>query len=312
MLQATRDLAAMSAQKNGMTFLPVPATEWYARHVVIGTQAAQQIQQAPQGSDMWHQARQFRLSGSRIADVLGHGFYIQEDVNAVVRPFLWPKPLNSPWVSWGSKHEIDAQRVCEETLRKRFSNHIVSFEYPGGIVIRSEEWFIASVDGIATLSDRDTGDVVERLLLEFKCPKTIAPRIKAGYVDQVQAYMGFLRLHDPTRYATMNRCIFAQWTPQETKFEEFMRHDDYFEELRTTCKRFYFAELLPRLILKYFGLLQPEQTKLTKPPNAAEAKPIAPAPETRPKPAARKFGSMTLTLGSQPARVRQKQTGRHA
>lgn len=241
-----------------MSYLPIDPNTWYLRNVVVGSRRAAEIAMAPQGTPTWHEARLYRLSGSRVGQVFNHGFMEQTDPNKVVEPFLWPQPLNSPWVAWGSKHEIDAQRICEERLRARFGDEFtLSFEYPGGIVIRTEEWFIASVDGIVALHDPATNEVVERILLEFKCPKRIYPAIKPEYVDQTQAYMGFLRIHDPDKYGTMNRCIFGQWTPEETKFDEFARNEAYFEQLRATAKRFYTQELLPRYVLKATGYLKP-------------------------------------------------------
>lgn len=265
-----------------MSYLPKDPKEWYLLNVVPPPLEIERIQKAEQGTDVWHRARAVRASGSRVGDMLGLGF-MSTNARRLTELFIWPKPLTSPWVKWGSEHEVFAQRACEEVLRTRFSTYDVVFDYPGGIIIRGDEWFIASVDGIATLKDRTTGDAVESILLEFKCPKRMHPEIRPGYYAQVQSYMGFLRQHDASKYGTMKRCIFGQWTPSKMCLAEYAFNQAWFDQLKEMARRVYFYHIVPRLILKDAGLLKEGECKLKASPvgRTASAKRMLPQTPTK-------------------------------
>ena len=250
-----------------MSYLPVSVYDWYLRNVVIGEREAQSVASAEQGTALWHDARRHRASGSRVGDMIGLGFH-PTSLASLTKLFVWPEPLHSPYLTWGTESEIRAQKVCEAVLAERFAGSTVTFEYPGGIVIRGDEWFIASVDGLAIV--RDPSGAEEVILLEFKCPRTPHKSIKPGYYAQIQSYMGFLRQHS-ARYSSLRRCIFAQWTPSSMEFSEFEFDEDWFHQLKTMAEHVYFTELAPRFILRNCGLLKQGQVRLQEVGDSKEA-----------------------------------------
>lgn len=238
-----------------MSYLPWDVNDWFSQHVVVGSKEAQRIEAAPQGSKLWHEARKLRASGSRVGAIVGLGFF-GTTAKSLTKLFVWPSSGSSIYLTWGNACEILAQKACEDVLRQRFETMFaVDFEYPGGMVINGDEWFIASVDGLCNLRDKSTGTLVETLLLEFKCPKKIHDTIKPEYYAQIQSYMGFLQRHNVRRFYAMRRCVFAQWTPEKMVFAEYPYNHDWFTQLRTEARATYFAEILPRLMLKSAGLL---------------------------------------------------------
>jgi len=246
-----------------MSYLPESTRDWYLREVVVCSKESTRIEQAPQGSALWHMARKYRMSGSRIGEILGHGFR-KHSLASACQMFVWPQPISSPWIAWGSACEKHAQKITEEVMRKRFFDYDVTFEYPGGIVINGDEWFIASVDGLMFLRSHTSNLIEECILLEFKCPKVIHREIRPGYVDQVQAYMGFLRTHDPVKFGSIGRCIFGQWTPEKTSFQEFKFDQEYFERIKSVSFNFYNNELVPRFILAKHNYLPKMNSRLPK------------------------------------------------
>lgn len=245
-----------------MSYLPWNITDWYNEHVVVGSKQALEIENAPQGSELWHDARKLRASGSRVGSMVGLGYY-GTTAKSLTSQFVWPGHVANKYTRWGNDHEVCAQKLCEEVLIGRFGETFkVTFEYPGGIVISGDEWFIASVDGLCHLRDKATGTLVETMLLEFKCPQTIRAGIKQEYYAQVQSYLGFLQRHSQQRFYTLRRCIFAQWTHERMTFAEYTYNHDWFTEMRTEARAVYFEEILPRLMLKAAGLLQPNCYRL--------------------------------------------------
>lgn len=244
-----------------MSYLPVDPHEWFLTNVVVGPAEAMSIATAEQGADVWHRARSVRASGSRVGDMVGLG-YSPTTPRSISKGFIWPVPIDTWSVHWGSANEINAAKLCEWRLRERFADYRVEFEYEGGIIISGDEWFVASVDGIAVLHDKNTGSVVERILLEFKCPNVIHATIKPWYYAQIQSYMGVLRRHNPAKYSTMRRCVFCQWAPAVAEFEEFPFDKSWFTRPRACARAIYFSEIVPRLILKDSGLLTYGQHRL--------------------------------------------------
>jgi hypothetical protein len=244
------------------SFLPEDPYQWYLKNVIVSPKESKDISECVQGSQIWHRARGLRISGSRYANVIGCS-YIQMTKKAVIESFVWPdENVSNLWMKWGNENEINAQKLCEEFITKKYPNEKIKFEYPGGIIIKGDEWFIASVDGICNFIN-DDGSVKESILLEFKCPANDIPAlIQPYYYAQIQSYMGFLPKHDNEKYGTMKRCIFGVWTPEEMQFAQYEFDKEYFDASYSLSKDFYFKELLPRFVLKDHGLLFRKQINL--------------------------------------------------
>lgn len=237
------------------TYTPVDCLTWYERHIRLTPDQRRELEEADQRTEIWIQGRLWRISGTRVAPICGQDYEAHKSggspkpLHEIANEYVFhPDRIDNKFTRWGTKNEIMAQEQCEEFLRKHFEQQnakSVQFEYPGGCVIEGDEWFIASPDGVAVVEWADGHS--ERILLEFKCPVQIKGLITPYYLCQIQSYMGFLQ---------MDRCIFVRWTPNEMKVEEFDLDRAWFSKMYNRCKRFYFCQILPRLVLKAMGYFE--------------------------------------------------------
>lgn len=177
-----------------------------------------------QGSDTWLQARRRRITGSRVATVLGHNPYEPDWVDALHRD-VFPDMLRDgrplePVVhsedtlrnfAYGHENEPKARDAFVSEMRARPDILELEFLELGIYYPRNDDLslFAFSPDGVVRLVH--AGPEGQRsetwALVEFKCP-AVARRpyrtMPAYYFDQVQLGMGVFGLP---------LCFFVVWTP---------------------------------------------------------------------------------------------------
>lgn len=250
----------------GYSFLPVDPVQFYEKHFRLSEAERQAIENGPQRGEAWHRARNVgRASGTKAALPMGMAYGHPKLERGLAETYIWPQRMENAAMQHGTSNEPRAQALCEEYVRTKLfpTAKDIRFEYPGAFVIRDHEYFIASPDGLCFVTHADGTE--EAILLEFKCPfNTLYEEIADYYYCQIQSYMGYLKLDDPARFATMRRCVFVAWTPSEIDISIFAFHQNFFQELRERNEQYFFREVLPRIILKECCLLPEGQVNLVR------------------------------------------------
>lgn len=255
--------------------------DWFRRNILVSSADILAARDCSQQSDLWRKVRSNRITGSRLAVPLGHSYpYSPEKVNSkpitlekAIKEFLWPDDVKGCAVNWGNLNEINARMVSEVVVRRKLTDEYgadniksITFDYPGTIVIKRENWVSISPDGLVRVEFTDPEKPHEDILLEFKCPYArnefydqCGGGIPLYYFDQIQGSMGFLHMDD----LNIKRCFFSVWLRERTQISEFPYEQDYFEkEMFPRLRAFYFNELLPRIVLKDLGILKEGQVQL--------------------------------------------------
>lgn len=203
------------------------------------------IQNAPQRSPEWFQAREGRVSGSIIASITGENPFTKQD--ALLREKLWGEFKGNAATRYGTWNEPVAEYMHLEWLRKKDKK--VKLQFPGLMVNQKFFWLSYSPDGIV---EQDCGTF---RLAEYKCPykKSLyrpkcsgEPSIPIYYRSQIQYGMKILDLQS---------CDFLVWTPNLTRVENYARDDKYCTWMMKKVNDFYFQRYLPALVAKKQGWL---------------------------------------------------------
>jgi putative phage-type endonuclease len=162
--------------------------------------------QLQQRTPEWHAARVGRITGSRIAAVLGHSPWQSRKalLAEMVREALGENiRRDSPAMAWGRDHEDAALADFEMTVAD-LDDEII----PGG-------WYTLPDD--AYLGYSPDAHVPGKYLVEIKCPfnRVLPDDVPAHYADQVQLGMHVMDLPE---------CALHFWTPAESK-TFFVRRD---------------------------------------------------------------------------------------
>ncbi|VEN47855.1 unnamed protein product [Callosobruchus maculatus] len=107
-----------------------------------------------QGSEVWFEERQLRITGSRCYSIYT---YSKEEWETKTENYFWPKPVNNKYIEHGKKYEAEALQKYKER------NNYTICEI-GLFICRKYPWFAYSPDGVVI----ENG--VPTRLVEIKCP----------------------------------------------------------------------------------------------------------------------------------------------
>ena len=150
-----------------------------------------------QGSAEWLKARELKITGSKVAAILGHSKWTSR--NALMKQFIMEyQGIDIPQES---SPAMDYGNANEDIARKDFeAEHQVEVQQHGFFVHPEYPYIGCSPDGTYEK------DGVE-YLLEIKCPYSgkIPEKPDQHYIDQVQLCMVVMEL---------NSCALYYWTPE--------------------------------------------------------------------------------------------------
>ena len=233
----------------------------------------QRIENLEQKSGEWLQARNWRITGSRIGSIAGHNFF--QKPAQVLKDFLWGGFVSNEAMQWGTaKEDVACAKYLEfvhgqlAAAGMKNAKERVTLRHSGLRILASNPIFAASPDGILCI------DGMPSVLLEIKCPfslreKKLSPgkSIYMSYFDQISLMM-YIYGHE---YANFNRCDFFQWIPEMSRLDRFHYNKDYTEkELIADSEHFYYERALPLFVAKQNGWLKkgevclPHNTRVEK------------------------------------------------
>jgi putative phage-type endonuclease len=198
----------------------------------------QRIEQTPQGSQDWLDARKFRLTASNFGAAAGRNRF--RSPKQLVQDMLYGEFKGNDATRWGSEKESVALGDYVDRKRSEFAADGLPketfFVTQSGLHVCAEAgWLAASPDG-------HVNDGPEKGLLEIKCPysRRIYPSIPDYYVDQVQGLCAILGY----QWAD-----FVVWTPEQMQVQRVDFDKRYWQdELRPALVTFYRDLFLPAYV----------------------------------------------------------------
>jgi putative phage-type endonuclease len=176
--------------------------------------------QLQQRTPEWHAARVGRITGSRIAAVLGRSPWQSRKalLTEMVREALGEDiHRDSPAMAWGRDHEDAALADFEATVADPGDEII-----PGGwYTLPNDTYFGYSPDA----------HVPGKYLIEIKCPfnRVLPDDVPAHYADQVQLGMHVMGLSE---------CALHFWTPAESRTFFIRRESAWWDAVRPPVSAF--------------------------------------------------------------------------
>lgn len=190
-----------------------------------------------QGSPEWHKQRATRITGTRIAPIIGCSPFsnAEDTMRAMVRAYH------------GKENEFEIKKEKDDHLRialeygiKNEPMAIMAFELfaeKNGLILEVEEaefvvhpeydWIGASPDGF----------VGENALIEIKCPysKRNAESFKS-YVEQPHYYA---QMQMQLQCTGRDECFFFQWNDKTNLCERVERNDNWWKQQLPKLQEFY-------------------------------------------------------------------------
>ena len=198
----------------------------------------QRIEQTPQGSQDWLNARKFRLTASNFGAAAGRNRF--RSPKQLVQDMLYGEFKGNDATRWGSEKESVAFGDYVDRKRGEFAAdgrpEESFFVTQSGLHVCAEAgWLAASPDG-------HVNEGLDKGLLEIKCPysRRIYPSIPDYYVDQVQGLCAILGY----QWAD-----FVVWTPEQMQVQRVDFDTRYWQgQLRPALVAFYRDLFLPAYV----------------------------------------------------------------
>ena len=207
----------------------------------VSAERAVEISNLKQGTDEWLQSRRpsdiGRFTGSTLCGLLGKNPY--QNLKKSITEHISPTFSGNFLTKWGSDHEDHACDQFEIWLSRQNPNHVVKIKH-FGLLIDSENPFLAySPDGDVEIIDSN-GLVTEKALLEIKCPGSLKyenhtskdpiygnhkwPNNAEGPVPIYYRYQMQLGCYILKRKFS----YFAIWNPHQLQVSTVLYDEDYF------------------------------------------------------------------------------------
>ena len=243
---------------------PVPeaerVTEAYILEKLSITWAdSRRIQNVPQGTQAWLDARKNRLTASNFGAAIGNNRY--KSPNGLLRDMLWNVFRGNAATRWGSEHEDIARDAYIARVQREIDDGTspytsIRVEETGLFVNPARSWLGSSPDGVVHVTTRDGGS--HKFLLEIKCPfrkRFYDPPVPDYYNCQIQGVMANMDLP---------YCDFVVWTPTGMQVTRVPFDTEFWEgTLLPGLEKFYKERYLPAIVAKANGLLAPGETTTT-------------------------------------------------
>lgn len=200
----------------------------------------QRIEQTPQGTQDWLDARKYRLTASNFGAAAGRNRF--RSPKQLVQDMLYGEFKGNDATRWGSEKESVA--LSDYVKRKRDELAADGRRREAFFVTQSGLHVCADAGWLAASPDGHVNDGSEKGLLEIKCPysKRIYPSIPNYYVDQVQGLCAILGY---------DWADFVVWTPEQMQVQRLGFDVDYWQE-----------DLLPALVSFYRDLFLPAYVEM--------------------------------------------------
>lgn len=197
-----------------------------------------QIETYLQRSPEWFKAREFAVSSTNTAAMLGHNKY--QNYDQFAKDKLWGTFKGNDATMYGNSFEIFAYdrtlvQLCKEYIGRK-NAMFVTLRDPGFILSNDHPWLGASSDGIVNV--HYANDITETLTIELKAPyhkNEFYPEIPHQYYDQIMTAM---------KVTLTNECKFV------VHLQDQFRYDTY-----KFCPIYWKTEVMPGLYEKYFDNL---------------------------------------------------------
>lgn len=225
----------------------------------------------PQGSDVWHNLRAWRVTASRFGSAMGCDKF--SSAKDLLRGTLWPVRSCSLATIYGTTNEkVSLSRMLDWVAREEKDQHPVLIDEPGCWVPSEYPYLAGSPDGVyyevVTAATADAF-LCRRVLIEIKTPWKLRNR-KTGekFYPQETHCSGVVNTVPATYYAQiqgnmhlmgMQYCLFMVLSPSGYQISE-VPYD------ATFCERF----LMPSLITNWETLVRPSIEKMLSDPNVVQ------------------------------------------
>lgn len=220
--------------------------EHFLETLQVNENDVRRINSAPQRSKDWFEARESRITGSRIGACIGLSGYQTPD--AVLHEMLWGSTFKGNAATRrGTEMEPYAAKALLKKLRAE-NKEQVDLAVPGLIVCQKEPIFAYSPDGIVLYKSSSSKDLVEIKTPFNRKPYDLIPK---SYFCQVQLGMYVLGL---------NRCLFVQYLGEgrEDETEECIkvvvipRNEKFItQRLLPEARKFYFNRFVPMKLQQF-------------------------------------------------------------
>jgi len=210
-----------------------------------------EIENVPQRTKAWFEARNNRLPASLAGAVAGHKRF--ETKRDVLQNMMWPTPFSNDATEYGTAMEAAAFQHVEAVLvhdlgERGFGN--VWLQETGTRIMHQHPWLCASTDAVLhAVGGRDGAAL--RGVVELKAPyykKTFYEPTPHYYYDQFSMQAA---IHD------VDLIVFGVYTPEATQVNYFKRDVAYWERvLFPALQTFYMNDFVPRAILRQRGRIR--------------------------------------------------------
>ena len=222
------------------------------QHIQLSGEQQTNIENIPQGTPEWIQARKYRITASNFAAAAGWNKY--KSRNELLKDLLWNTFKGNQATEWGSRHEPTARQMyvdhMNSLIEKGESEYTaVKVRQTGLFIHENMPWLGASPDGLV-LGTTASGKQ-EKFLLEIKCPfskKFYSPAVPEYYMCQIQGIMALMNLPF---------CDFMVWLPGEFKISRVQFDPNFWALMFPRLQDFYFEMYLPALQHQKQGELEP-------------------------------------------------------
>lgn len=232
--------------------------DFYKEFIQKTPEECQEESNFPQKSYGWLKSRHYCITASQFGTAIGVSPYQTPD--DLVHEKIYKKFEGNSATEYGNEHENHARIVFCEWYRKVFEAKgykDITFLEVNLLKFWQCPWVGVSPDGIIQYIDEKGEKKWD--LIEYKCPARYKhtqenpyEKFKGGvppqYMAQIQGIMGFCNLFSEMKF---DCAWFIVWLPSKTYIKKVLYNDEYFIELKTRLKKWYFEKYLPMCLIKY-------------------------------------------------------------
>jgi len=213
----------------------------------------------PQKSIGWLKSRHYCITASQFGTAIGDSPY--QSPEDLVHEKIFKKFEGNTATEYGNEHEDHARQVFCDWYKKQLElNKCTEITFLEMNLIKFWQcpWVGVSPDGIVRY--KNASEKICWELIEYKCParykmsqenpyEKFPYGVPPQYMAQIQGIMGFCNLF--SEEMKFECAWFIVWLPTKTYIKKVCYNKNYFDNLHTKLKDWYFEKYLPVCFRKY-------------------------------------------------------------
>jgi len=233
--------------------------EFYQEFIHKTKEQCEEEANFPQKSKGWLKSRHYCITASQFGTAIGDSPY--QSPEELVHEKIFKKFEGNTATEYGNEHEDHARQVFCDWYKKQLElNKCTEITFLEMNLIKFWQcpWVGVSPDGIVRY--KNASEKICWELIEYKCParykvsqenpyEKFPYGVPPQYMAQIQGIMGYCNLF--SEEMKFECAWFIVWLPTKTYIKKVCYNKNYFDNLHTKLKDWYFEKYLPVCFRKY-------------------------------------------------------------